>query len=149
MKRAMNNKETKEFLEKVKSLFGLEFSKKDKIDKDENIILVNNEPLFFYHDNMLMPSLKQLLKNNFLKKITVDMGAVKFVVSGADIMRPGITRIDEGIQKNEIISVIDMNHSKPLAIGIALFSGDDIQKMTSGKVIKNLHWVGDKFWSNY
>jgi PUA-domain protein len=149
MKRAMNNKEVKEFLEQIKDLFGLEFSKKDKIDRDEDIILINNESAFFYYGSKLIPSLKLILKNNFLKKITVDMGAIKFVVSGADVMRPGITNIEEGIQKEEIVSIIDINHSKPLAIGITLFSGDDMKSMSSGKVIKNLHWVGDKVWSTY
>ncbi len=149
MKRAMNNKEVKEILFELQNRFNLSFTKKDHFDKDENIILINNEPAFFYYETKLIPTLKIILKSNFLKKITVDMGAVKFVVSGADIMRPGITKIDEGIQKEEIVSIIDMTHSKPLAIGLVLFSAEEIKNMTTGKVIKNLHWVGDKIWITY
>jgi PUA-domain protein len=147
MKHAMNNKEVKEFIEQLQTSFNLTYSKKDHFDKDENIILINNEPMFFYHENKLIPTLKQLLKNNLLKKITVDMGAVRFVVAGADIMRPGIKEIDEGIQKDEFVSVVDVAHKKPLAVGLALFSDEDIKAMASGKAIKNLHWIGDKVWS--
>ena len=46
-----------------------------------------------------------------------------------------------------IISVVDENHGKPLAVGIALFAGEEIRNMASGKVIKNLHYVGDKIWT--
>ena len=146
MKRAMNNKEVKEILDLLKSDFNLTYTKKDHFDREENVILINNEPMFFYNENKLLPTLKTILKNNFLKKITVDMGAVRFVVSGADIMRPGIVNLEEGIQKEEVISIVDVAHSKPLAIGQALFSGEEIKAMASGKVVKNLHWVGDNIW---
>lgn len=75
------------------------------------------------------------------------MGAIKFVTSGADIMRPGIVELEEGISKDEIICIIDENNKKPLAIGITLMSGEEIQQATSGKVIKNLHYVGDRLWN--
>ena len=87
-----------------------------------------------------------LQERNVLKKITVDMGAVKFVVNGADIMRPGIVEIEEGILKDEFVAVIDKNNQKPLAVGIALFSSEEMKSMTSGKVIKNIHYVGDELW---
>jgi PUA-domain protein len=146
MKKAVRNKEAKELVDTIKSFYNLEFSKKDNFMTDENIILINNEPLFFYFDNKPYPSLNLLLKNNFLKKITVDMGAVKFVVNGADVMRPGITNIEENIKKIEPICIIDQNYSKPLAVGIALYSSSEMQSMSSGKVIKNIHWVGDGIW---
>ena len=44
------------------------------------------------------------------------MGAVKFIVGGADVMRPGITEISEGIEKNEIILVVDENARQRLRI---------------------------------
>jgi PUA domain protein len=146
MKKAMNNKEVKEFLEKLRAL-GIEFSKKDHFDIDDDVILINNEPMFFYHEERLLPTLKMLLKKNILKKITVDMGAVKFIVAGADIMRPGITDVEEGIQKGDAVAVVDVAHGKPLAVGFALFSGDELRAMATGKAIKNRHYVGDEIWN--
>ena len=75
------------------------------------------------------------------------MGAVKFVSSGADIMRPGIVELDKAIKKDEIVVVVDQSHKKPLCVARALFSGEEISSLKQGKVLKNLHWVGDVVWS--
>ena len=130
-------------------IYKVEISKKDQAELVEDkfkIILVNKKPAFFYYQEKIVPTLKYLQENIILKKITVDMGAVKFVVNGADIMRPGIIEIEAGIAKEEFIVVIDKNNHKPLAVGIALFSSEEMKGMTSGKVIKNIHYVGDELW---
>ena len=62
------------------------------------------------------------------------MGAVKFVVSGADIMRPGITDIDEDIHEGEIIVIIDENNKKPLAVGKALLSATEMKEQEKGNL---------------
>ncbi len=129
--------------------YGVEISKKDQVELIEDkfkIILINKKPLFFNYGDKLVPTLKFLQENNVLKKITVDMGAVKFVVNGADVMRPGIVEVEEGIAKDEFIAVVDKNNKKPLAVGIALFSTEEMKTMNSGKVIKNIHYVGDELW---
>ena len=45
------------------------------------------------------------------------------------------------------VVIRDEKHSKPLAIGEALFSSEEISKMEKGKVILNLHYIGDKIWT--
>ncbi len=144
MKKQISAKEANTFLKK----YNIILSKKDNAAIDGKALFINSEPLFFYYEAQLYPSLKYLLKNQILKKATVDMGAVKFVINGADIMRPGITAIDESIEKDEAVIIIDLNNKKPLAVGIALFSGKEIQNMNSGKVIKNIHYVGDEIWKS-
>jgi len=131
--------------------YNIEISKKDIIERieDDNykIILINKQPTFFYYDQTLLPTLQFLQqKPNLLKQITVDMGAIKFIINGADIMRPGITAIEEGIEQEQAIVIIDQQNKKPLAVGIALVSSSDMQQATSGKVIKNIHYVGDALW---
>jgi PUA domain protein len=74
------------------------------------------------------------------------MGAVKFIINGADIMRPGIKELDQTITKDDFVAIIDINNKKPIAIGLALYSSSKIQTMTTGKVIKNIHYVGDELW---
>ena len=139
---------SKDISKEVES-YGIEISKKDQAELVEDkykIILINKKPAFFYYEGKPVPTLKFLQENNVLKKITVDMGAVKFVVNGADVMRPGIVEIEAGIAKDEFVTVIDKNNHKPLAVGIALYSSAEMQAMTSGKVIKNIHYVGDELW---
>ena len=124
-------------------------SKKDFIQNvDNQFLTVNGEVLFFQNEKQWLPTLKLLIKNNFLKKITVDMGAVKFVVSGADIMRPGIVDFDASINTGDVIVVIDVTNKKPLAVGKALFSGREISNFLQGRVVKNLHYVGDEIWKS-
>jgi PUA domain protein len=94
----------------------------------------------------VVPTLQFLQSDLVLKKITVDMGAIKFVVNGADIMRPGIVAIEDGIAKDDFIVVIDEQNGKALAVGIALLGTEEIRSSTSGKVIRNIHYVGDDIW---
>ncbi|MBW2968776.1 DUF1947 domain-containing protein [Candidatus Woesearchaeota archaeon] len=152
MRKQLSKSEIKEINNKLKELYNLEefFSKKDKIEIEEEehkIIKKQGKIYFFYHESKIIPVLKILADTNFLKKITVDMGAVKFVISGADIMRPGIVKIDERIKQNEIICIIDEKHSKPIAIGIALFNSSEMKKQEKGKSVQNLHYVGDELWN--
>ena len=149
MKKSLSKSEIKELNAKIESQLGFsEFlDKKDKVEVvDDKFIFVNNECVLFYHEGRILPHLKTLLKDNFLKKAVVDMNAVPFVVKGADIMRPGIKEMEE-FPKDSAVVIVDLNNRKPLAIGIALFSSEEMKAMDKGKVIKNIHYVGDEVWN--
>lgn len=123
----------------------IEFSKKDKVVKKEMYYFWNDICALFEYEGKIVPTLKILLqKPDILPQITVDMGAVRYIVNGADIMRPGITNIPETIKKEDIVVVIDQNNKKPLVVGVALF---DATEMKEGKVIKNIHRIGDDIWN--
>jgi len=77
--------------------------------------------------------------------VMVDMGAVKFMCKGANVMRPGIKNNSE-FDKGKIVCVIEESQHKFLAVGKALVSSQDIDSMEKGEVVKNLHYVSDKFW---
>ncbi len=129
--------------------YNFNVNKKDKVElleDEEKFIILNNQPILFFYKEKAVPTLKYLIEHPILKKIIVDMGAIKFVVNGADIMRPGIVKIDPNIKKDEFVLIIDENHQKPLAVGLALYDGPEMQNVSSGKVVKNLHFVGDEIW---
>ena len=145
----LRKSEIKELNEKINGLYKKEnlLDKKDNIEKRDNLLLINGKRLFFFKDETPIPTLHFILENgDFLKKITVDKGAVKFVCNGADIMRPGIKNIDENIQKDEFVSIIEETYGKPLVVGIALFDGKEIKSMTTGRAVKTLHYIGDEIW---
>jgi len=132
---------------KLLTAFGVEVKKKDTCFLvDDKILLINKVPSFFYREQRLIPTLKFLQTRIVLKKIVVDMGALRFVTKGADIMRPGIVEIDETITKGDPVVVVDETHGKPIAVGIALFDGPTMISMDAGKVIQNIHYVGDELW---
>ncbi len=140
-------------LNKELGLYKISFGKKDILElwedteKKQKLVIANSQPSFFYYENKAVPTLKFILANpEVLKKITVDMGAIRFVINGADIMRPGIKDIEAGIKKDEFIVIIDETHCKPLAVGIALLNSEEMKSATAGKVIKNIHYVGDELW---
>jgi len=146
----LSKKEIKQLSSKIIEIFKIEepFKKKDKIERKENIIYKDNQPVFFEQNNLIIPHLKLLLKNNFLKKVTIDMPAVPFMIKGADLMRPGIVEIEEGIEKDQIVSIIDEKNKTPIALGITLYTSEEIKSMDKGKVIKNIHYVGDEIWKS-
>jgi len=148
MRKSISKSEIKELNEKLKDKFNVDLlSKKDNVEIiNDEVVFVNKEPYFFYDGSELIPTLKLILKENFLKKVIVDMGAVKFVVNGADIMRPGIVFIEEDIKKDDVIVVLDTENKKALAIGQALFDSKEMDSQTGGKVVKNLHYIGDDIW---
>ena len=78
-------------------------------------------------------------------KIIVDMGAVKFVCNGATVMRPGIKSYSE-FEKDQIVCVAEESRSKFLAVGRSLVSSNEMPNMVKGEVVKNLHYVSDRFW---
>jgi len=60
-------------------------------------------------------------------------------------MRPGIVSADPGIDEGDLVIIVEQTHGKPLAIGRALVSGEQMIG-DSGKVIKTIHYVGDRIW---
>lgn len=113
-----------------------------------DVILIDGKPLIMMIDDTPFPTLKGALEHKITSKyVVVDMGAVKFVAKGADIMSPGITDADSAIQEGNFVIVVDETHKKPLAIGKALISGEEMVESESGKAIKTIHYIGDKLWN--
>ena len=77
----------------------------------------------------------------------VDMGAVKFVTNGADVMAPGIVDADLDIEDGNSVWICDQQHRKPLAVGSALMNGEDMKNKSSGKAVKIIHYIGDELWN--
>jgi PUA domain protein len=101
-------------------------------------VIITNKIIFFEIENNLIPFLKNLDLTSKLKKIKVDDGAIKFILNGADIMKPGIIEYDKNIEENEIIAIINTKETI-FAIGKAKCNFEDIEKIKKGKVIKTIH----------
>lgn len=78
--------------------------------------------------------------------VTVDMGAIKFVTNGADVMTPGIVEADPALQPGDWCWIRDERNKQPLAIGKALMPGSAMVR-GKGKAVKSVHHVGDKLWA--
>ncbi|MBS3170703.1 DUF1947 domain-containing protein [Candidatus Woesearchaeota archaeon] len=137
---------SKDFSKELEN-YNFEVSKKDVIQlMDKKIILINKVPSFFYFENKLVPTLKLLLQKDLLKQVFIDQGAIKYIINGADVMRPGIVEFDSNIEKNDFVVIKDIQHKKPLAVGISLFSSEEFKTLFNGRAIKSIHFIGDDLW---
>jgi len=111
------------------------------------IFFIDGEPLVASLKNVLVPTLlfeKALL---LLPKITVNMGAVPHVCNGADLMAPGIVKIEGSFNANDFVLIIDERHQKALAVAVALTGSQTARTQQHGKIAKNIHYVGDTLWN--
>lgn len=112
-----------------------------------SLIFIDNKVVFFRYDNKLYFTIAGLLiRNPKSRFVMVDMGAVKFVVNGADVMAPGIVDVDLDIEEGDSVWVCDQQHKKPLAVGYALMNGENMNVQKSGKAVKIIHYIGDELW---
>lgn len=112
------------------------------------IIFESEEKLYLGRKDgtIYFPLLKDQILLPLLPSVTVDVGAIKFVTNGANIMRPGIVSFEGEFQKNEFVVVKEAGHQKSIAIGRAPDSRTAVESMQKGLALVNLHYVGDKFW---
>jgi len=79
----------------------------------------------------------------------IDDGAIKFILKGADVMRPGIVKYDEWGSKEKIVIVRDDAKGRGLAVGLTTVESKEMTTLVKGSCIKNLHHAGDRIWDSY
>ena len=78
---------------------------------------------------------------------TVDEGAIKFMLNGADVMRPGIRKFDDWGPVGRMVVVKEEAKGRAIAVGPSTVTSADAQGMSKGGCIRNLHHVGDRYWN--
>ena len=144
----LRKKEAKELRNQIKNMLGCEIDGDIEIAEYENwkIFLINGEFVGLFIDGLPFLNVHGLKKYRAVKRfVTVDDGAIKFILNGADVMAPGIISADENIRKGDIVWIRD-ERGTPLAIGKALMDGKEMVVSKKGKAVENLHHIGDKLW---
>jgi PUA-domain protein len=151
-RRRLREKEIKALSEEVAARAGTPtFGLDDTIDMADSsefdVVFVNGEIDAFVIGGKAFLTVRGLLKYHVPKGfVEVDMGAIKYVVNGADVMGPGIVDADPGITPGDMVWIRDEKNKRPLAVGEALASGADMKATRPGKAVKNILYVGDKLW---
>lgn len=130
------------YLNSKKSLFLVKYSDDYEIIFDDDA----QEPLLIVRvkDSNLFPSLQSLRKfNDLLPKIWTDTGATKFLLNGANLFRPGITKF-ESFEKNQIVQVVNPQ-GNVLSIGKVLYSSKAMPD--KGEVLETISYLNDEIWS--
>ncbi len=113
------------------------------VEEERRLILVDGSVSLLEEGGKLLPFVGEA--EGLGRKVVVDMGAVPYLVRGADVMSPGVVRVEGEIRPGEVVVVVDERHGKALAVGEALVSGGEMVGR-KGKVVRNLHHVGDSVW---
>ena len=149
----LKSKEVRKMFNELQNIFSCSFFNEKTIvetgdDGGTKMILIDNCPYFIYQNERIFFTLSGLEKYKPKEHfVIVDMGAVRFVTNGADVMAPGIVDADKNIIENDQVWICDERNHKPLAVGIALMSGEQMINEKKGKAISMVHYVGDKLWN--
>ncbi|EAZ63004.1 predicted protein [Scheffersomyces stipitis CBS 6054] len=114
---------------------------------------VENEVVLFQHFDDLIPTLKIVHKYpQCFPRVQVDRGAIKFVLSGANIMCPGLTSAgaklpEENLEVDTIVTIYAEGKENALAVGKLVMSTDEIKSKNKGIGIELLHYLGDGLWT--
>ncbi|RYP74211.1 hypothetical protein DL771_003144 [Monosporascus sp. 5C6A] len=146
------------------------------------LYVLEGAPLFFENgggpgnpDNLLLPHLK--LVHRFpqaFPSIRIDRGAIRFVLSGATLMAPGLTSAggrlprdnpaggaaEEGakdgldeeerwsreLAKGEPVVVRAEGKTEACAVGFLVMGTREVKEKGKGPVIEDAHYLGDGLW---
>ena len=135
----------------MKSQWKIELPKQKNIKthdvNEKGVIITGNEITEVKIGDDILPFLDDIPILEKFPYVTVDMGAVKYVCKGANVMRPGVTKFSN-FESGEIVCVIEESQNKFLAVGKATISSKEAEVANKGEVIKNMHYISDDFWES-
>lgn len=125
-----------------------------KCEDKIQLYVCDNEVVFYQQFDELIPSLRLVHKYpSAFPRVKVDRGAIKFVLSGANIMCPGLTSAGAelpeapGLEADTIVAIYAEGKEHALAIGKLLMSTEDIKSVNKGIGIELIHYLGDGLWN--
>jgi len=154
-RRFLREKEARRLLTDFSQRVGMEaerlFGSKPRVEvteiSDMEIFMVNEKALLAKSKNLLFPTLAFDGLFPLLPRVVVDMGAVPHICKGADIMAPGVVQVKGSFKEGDFLLIVDERHRKSLAVGVALHDSETMKSLSRGKVVKNIHYVGDELWN--
>lgn len=92
---------------------------------------------------------------DMLPSVQVDRGAIKFVLSGANVMSPGLTSAggklpdpskgETPIKKGQCVAIRAQGKDEILAVGVMQMDTEEVRKTGKGIAIENIHYLGGEF----
>jgi malignant T-cell-amplified sequence len=157
LKRQVASKhDSRDYIERVQSSSGmkLDVSRSSQVEivepePDLKFLVIDGKHTFVEKDGSLVPFVGSHPTLALLPAVYIDQGAIKYILKGADVMRPGIVRYDPWGGKDTLVVVRDESKGRGLAIGRANVSSEEMAGMSKGISIKNIHHAGDRFWESH
>ena len=120
-----------------------------------SLYALDNNALFFQHmDDAIIPHLRIVHQYpQCFKTVGIDRGAIRFVLSGANLAAPGLTstggrlpEADEAIQEGEVVAVMAEGKEEACLVGQLKMGTEEIKDKKKGIVMDQGHYLGDGLW---
>ena len=154
MKRwVLSRRDSAEMVRKIESSLGKALNlpksaQAECAEPEKGVVFVNLDSLTFVKtEDRFVPFLGSSKVLEMFPSAMVDEGAIKFLLNGADVMRPGIRKFDDWGASGAVVVVKEEKKGRAIAIGLSTVSGSEASAMTKGSCLKNLHYVGDRYWT--
>jgi len=157
LKRQVASKhDSRDYIDRIQSSCKLQLdvprsAQVDIIEPDDGItfIVVDGRYTFVKQGESFIPYVGSAHVTDLLPAARIDDGAIKYILKGADVMRPGIAKYDEWGGADRLVVVRDEAKGRALAVGKSLVESAEMAKMTKGICIKNVHHAGDRVWDAF
>ncbi|MCJ1227164.1 translation machinery-associated protein 20 [Toensbergia leucococca] len=127
-----------------------------KLPDRVSLYALGNEPLFWQHmDDPLIPHLRVVHAfPTCFSRIGIDRGAIRFVLSGATLMAPGLTstggRLPEAegkLEEGEVVVIEAEGKEEACLVGQLRMGTEEIREKKKGVVMDGGHFLGDGLWN--
>ncbi|MGC8969152.1 MAG: PUA domain-containing protein [Conexivisphaera sp.] len=147
--RYFSKREAREVSEAISRALGRELTPLAELSSGKVAVVVTREGALLLRvpgSNAYVPALVDADSVSRVRGyVVVDEGAIRHVVNGANIMRPGIVEYSE-FGRDEVVVVREGTYRKPIAVGIALVASEELRGMSRGQVVRNVHHLRDEAW---
>ncbi|MDG6985914.1 MAG: hypothetical protein JRM73_04115 [Nitrososphaerota archaeon] len=149
----LSRRDSIEIIQKLESSLGLTLNLPKSAqakcaEPEEGVVFVNLEALEFIQvGDVFIPYLGSPDTLALFPSAVVDEGAIRFLLNGADVMRPGIRTLEDWGAAGRLVVVKEEKKGRAIAVGASMVSGAEAATMSKGGCIKNAHHVGDRYWN--
>ncbi|RDW76353.1 translation machinery-associated protein 20 [Aspergillus mulundensis] len=126
-----------------------------KLPDRVTLYTIDSTPLFYQPlDGPPIPHLKVLHQfPGMLPTIQIDRGAIRFVLSGATLMAPGLTSpggrlpdAENALEKGTVVAVKAEGKEEICMVGTLKAGTEEVKSKGKGVVIDDGHYLGDGLW---
>ncbi|KAI9700231.1 MAG: translation machinery-associated protein 20 [Bogoriella megaspora] len=139
-----------------------------KLPDRVSLYTLPSTPLFFQHmDDPILPHLTLIHKYpSAFNRLRVDRGAIRFVLSGATLMVPGLTSAggrlpgegrggggdeegrwgNEDLNIGEVVVIEAEGKDNACMVGVLKMGTGEMKKVKKGVAVEGGHYLGDGLW---
>ena len=149
----LSRRDSAEMIQKIESSLGvsLDLSKSAQVqcaEPEDGVVFVSLDGFeFIQGTDEFFPYVGSAATLALFPSAVVDEGAIRFLLNGADVMRPGIRKLDDWGSAGRVVVVKEEKKGRAIAVGPSKVTGAEASSMTKGSCIKNSHHVGDRYWN--